>query len=73
MIEKNNKPTVYLETTIPSFYFSEREEPEMVAIRDWTREWWQRERGKYELVSSVAVLDELRQVAIPESLFHSDQ
>jgi len=33
----------------------------MVAIRDWTREWWQQERGKYELVTSVAVLDELRQ------------
>lgn len=51
--------TVYIETTIPSFYYSDRAEPEMVVVRDWTREWWRLERQSYLLVSSVVVLDEL--------------
>lgn len=29
-----------VETTIPSFYFEPRTEPEMSARRDWTRRWW---------------------------------
>jgi len=53
------KPTVYIETTIPSFYYSNRSEPDMVVVKDWTREWWLVERRNYELVSSVAVMDEL--------------
>ena len=32
--------TVYIETTIPSFYHESRGEPEAVARRQWTREWW---------------------------------
>jgi hypothetical protein len=40
------KPTVYIETTIPSFYHSIRMEPEMVAMRNWTRSWWNEERKK---------------------------
>lgn len=31
---------VYIETTIPSFFVETREEPEIVARRNWTREWW---------------------------------
>jgi len=31
---------IYVETTIPSFYHEVRSEPEMVARRNWTREWW---------------------------------
>jgi len=31
------KPEVYIETSIPSFYFEVRTEPEMVARREWTR------------------------------------
>ena len=59
------KPVVYVETTIPSFYYSDRQEPEMVAVRGWTRSWWEEERDKYRLVTSVAVLDELRQGGHP--------
>jgi len=55
------KQTVYIETRIPSFYYSDRTEPDMVVVKDWTRSWWQEERHKYALVSSVAVLDELQQ------------
>ena len=50
---------VYIETTIPSFYVEPRTEPTMVARREWTREWWARHATHYELVTSVAVLEEL--------------
>ncbi|MBU6402957.1 MAG: type II toxin-antitoxin system VapC family toxin [Verrucomicrobia bacterium] len=50
---------VYIETTIPSFYHNVRTEPEMVARMNWTREWWDRHRVGYDVVSSTAVLDEL--------------
>ena len=51
--------TVYIETTIPSFYFETRNEPEMVARKNWTREWWDEYRSTYITVTSEAVLDEL--------------
>lgn len=53
------KPRVYVETTIPSFYHEDRTEPEVVARREWTREWWVIAQARYELVTSPAVLDEL--------------
>jgi predicted nucleic acid-binding protein len=52
-------PRVYVETTIPSFYYEQRPQPEMVARREWTRRWWHEERQGYELVTSEAVLEEL--------------
>jgi type I restriction enzyme, R subunit len=51
---------VYIETTIPSLYHDNRGDPETIARRRWTRRWWDRERDKYELVTSSAVLEELR-------------
>lgn len=51
---------VYIETTIPSFYVETRQEPDMFARRQWTREWWETCRFAYELVTSEAVLDELQ-------------
>ncbi|QTA86172.1 type II toxin-antitoxin system VapC family toxin [Desulfonema magnum] len=48
-----------VETTIPSFYYEIRTEPEMIARRNWTREWWDRERHAYQLVTSLAVIEEL--------------
>lgn len=50
---------VYVETSIPSFYFERRQEPEMAARRSWTRRWWSEAEERYDLVTSVAVLDEL--------------
>ncbi len=50
---------VYIETTIPSFYHEVRVEPDMVARRVWTRQWWDEHRSAYELVTSDAVVDEL--------------
>jgi hypothetical protein len=53
------KPRVYIETTIPSFYHEVRSEPEMVARRAWTREWWDNHRSPYVPVTSIAVIEEL--------------
>lgn len=53
------KPKVYIETTIPSFFHEIRTEPDMIARREWTREWWNERRTAYELVISDAVIDEL--------------
>lgn len=53
-------PRVYVETTIPSFYHEARDSPDIVARRDWTRRWWDLAPDRYELVTSPAVLDELR-------------
>lgn len=50
---------VYVETSIPSFYHEARREPEMQARRAWTRDWWDSAPGRYDLVTSPAVVDEL--------------
>jgi hypothetical protein len=51
---------VYLETSFFSFYHDERTAPAIVAMRDWTRQFWDERRAEYNLVTSEAVLDELR-------------
>lgn len=50
---------IYVETSIPSFYFEVRTEPDMIARREWTRLWWKNSGGRDELVTSEAVLNEL--------------
>jgi predicted nucleic acid-binding protein len=52
-------PRAYVETSIPSFYFEARQEPEMIARRTWTRRWWEHAIFSSELVVSLAVIDEL--------------
>lgn len=54
-----------METSIPSFYFEERTEPEMLARKTWTRQWWESAIEKYELVTSPAVIQELEQGDFP--------
>ena len=53
------KPKVYVETSIPSFYYEVRTEPEMVARRQWTQQWWGQAPNKYQIVTSPAVFEEL--------------
>lgn len=53
--------TVYIETTIPSFYHETRQEPEMVARRHWTRRWWDQCASSYDLVTSEGVVAELQE------------
>lgn len=59
------KSSVYIETTIPSFYHDIRTEPDMVARTAWTREWWENHRSNYELFTSDAVMDELERGDFP--------
>jgi hypothetical protein len=57
---------VYIETTIPSFYHEVRAEPDMVARRAWTREWWEERRVELELVTSAGALQELENGRFPK-------
>ncbi len=57
---------VYVETSIPSFYFDTRAGAQMKARREWTREWWaQPKRGETRLIS-YAVLAELANAPAPK-------
>src|SRR5690242_19113355 len=49
----------YVETSIPSFYFEVRPQPEMVARRAWTREWWAEASVTTDMVTSLAVVEEI--------------
>jgi predicted nucleic acid-binding protein len=53
------KPRVYVETTIPSFYYDRRKDAAVVSRRVWTREWWSTAATEYELVTGAPVLAEL--------------
>lgn len=59
------QPSVYIETTIPSFYHEGRPEPEMVARRDWTHDWWDHHRTQDDVCTSEAVLEELESGIFP--------
>ncbi len=56
---KEMRPVVYIETSIPSFFYEKRNEPEMVARRNWTREWWKSNSQLFSLKTSEAVIAEL--------------
>ena len=60
------RPRVYIESSIPSFYYESRSEPEMVARRKWTRDWWDNRRHFYELVTRLAVIEELEECGYPK-------
>ncbi len=53
------KQKIYIETTIPSFYYETRTETEMVAMREWTQNWWDNQQHHYDLVTSIPVIEEL--------------
>lgn len=59
------KPKVYVETSIPSFYYEVRSTPNTVARREWTRDWSSDASERYLLVTSLAVLDELNRGNFP--------
>jgi hypothetical protein len=51
--------SVYIETSIPSFYYETRTTPQAVTWRAATREWWDRHRSNYTLFTSEYVVAEL--------------
>ncbi len=62
------KPKVYIETTIPSFYYEDRLGAAAVARRAWTRQWWENAQPAFDLLTSVAVLSELDQGDYPKKM-----
>jgi predicted nucleic acid-binding protein len=57
------RPTVYVETTIPSYYHDHRRA--LAADIARTREWWDAERHLYECFASAIVSDELNEGEYP--------
>ena len=53
------KAKVYIETSIPSFFYETREEAQFIAMRQWTQDWWENEKFNYQCVTSDAVINEL--------------
>ncbi|MBB4638391.1 PIN domain-containing protein [Longimicrobium terrae] len=51
------KPTVYLDSTIPSAYFDDR--PGRSSQRLVTRLWWEAARTEYDFISSTVLRDEV--------------
>ena len=60
MLHNEKQHRVYIETTIPSFYYTLRTDIESLAKQSWTRKWWKEYTNQFTLVSSTAVIDELR-------------
>jgi predicted nucleic acid-binding protein len=58
---------IYIETTIPSFYFETRRNVECVSRRNWTRRWWDEQRHEHQLATSLVVRDELSDPKYPET------
>ncbi len=61
-------PRIYVETSIPSFYYETRTEPEMVARKSWTQQWWNEKRINSDIVTSEAVLQELSSGDYPNKI-----
>jgi len=51
---------VYIETTIPSFFYTARTDTRSLARQRWTRQWWDEIAPGFQLHSSDAVIAELQ-------------
>lgn len=58
------KEKVYIDSTIPSYYFDDRSS--LQPFQEITKRWWDEESQRYELWTSDAVLQELRQGIYPK-------
>ena len=56
---------IYVETTIPSFFSERRVGIDIVARRQWAREWWAKSKPGQRLVTSAIVFEELE--GIPDA------
>lgn len=56
---ETHMPSVYIETTVPSYYHETRRTAEAIAWRAVTRRWWDSYRHAYQLCTSRFVLAEL--------------
>jgi predicted nucleic acid-binding protein len=54
-----DKPTLYMETSIPSYMLADpSRDPLVVTRQEATRAWWHRDHARFEVFVSDAVLDE---------------
>ncbi len=60
------KQLVYIETSIPSFYYEDRTDDVATTLKTWTQRWWDHSRHLYRLVTSQAVLEELNNGDYPK-------
>ena len=58
---------IYIETTIPSFYFETRRNVECVSPRNWTQRWWDGQRHEHQTRYQPRHCDELSDPEYPES------
>jgi predicted nucleic acid-binding protein len=65
-LAKKEIKLVYLDTTIPSYYYEER--PELRLHREITRRWWDEERLYYDVYISEIVLMELNSGDYPHKM-----
>jgi len=57
---------IYIETSVPSFYFDTRTAVELRARRNWTRRWWDDLPDDDQRVTSAVVLGELERAPDPK-------
>jgi len=58
--------TAYIETSIPSFYFTGRTDPRSIARQKWTQQWWANFANDFRLYSSLAVTVELERGSLED-------
>jgi len=56
---------IYVETSIPGFYFETRPGAQMQARREWTHEWWDLAKWQDALFTSAVVVTELQETPDP--------
>ena len=57
---------IYIETSVPSFYFDTRTAVELRARRNWTRRWWNDLPDDDQRVTSAVLLEELQRAPEPK-------
>jgi hypothetical protein len=60
--------TVYIETTIPSYYYETRTDAKAVAWREITRDWWDSEHLKFDCYTSDFTIIELNKGNHPNKI-----
>jgi len=60
------KRSLYLDTTIPSYYYDQRKDLDIRYRRNVTRDWWANEKDSFDLYISELVLVELQRGDYPQ-------
>lgn len=60
------RSSVYLDSTIPSYYFDERKS--LKPFVEITKKWWEEERSNFDILTSEETLDELNEGNYPNKI-----